>query len=341
MAKSTATNPRDAIRDSIHESSRPNRTFWLMNGLATIIACYGLLSNSAAVVIGAMVVAMLLGPIAGVALGLTDKDRALFRTALLSLLGGMVWILLVAIVIGFVHRDAPLTAEITSRTSPTLFDLMIALAGGAAGGIAMVSPSVGTAIVGVAIATALVPPLAATGLLVARGDLDMAWNAFVLTLTNVIAIQFSFSVVLWFNGFRKLTHYTGGGIVEFLRRDFVNVAILCMLAAVLGLRLHHVITTALFEAQVRNVLKKEAGQVSGAYVDTVRFERGRNGDVIRAVLRGPEAPSANQVAAMQTALPSSPNGGSVELRVRFVKVVIMTAHGPLPLTHRGDADEVD
>ena len=60
----------------------------------------------------------------------------------------MVWILLVAIVIGFVHRDAPLTAEITSRTSPTLFDLMIAVAGGAAGGIAMVSPSVGTAIVG-------------------------------------------------------------------------------------------------------------------------------------------------------------------------------------------------
>ncbi len=87
--------------------------------------------------------------------------------------------------IGTIHRDAPLTTEITSRTSPTLFDLMIALAGGAAGGIAIVSPSVGTAIVGVAIATVLVPPLAASGLLLARGDLDMAWNAFVLAMTNV------------------------------------------------------------------------------------------------------------------------------------------------------------
>ena len=59
------------------------------------------------------------------------------------LLGGMAWILLVAVVIGIVHRDAPLTEEIISRTSPTLFDLMIALAGGAAGGIAIVSPRVG------------------------------------------------------------------------------------------------------------------------------------------------------------------------------------------------------
>ena len=135
MTSSIAVDRRDLIRDSIRESSVPTRTFWLMNAMATIIACYGLLSNSAAVVIGAMVVAMLLGPIAGVALGLTDRDHALFSTALFCLSGGMAWILLVAIVIGTIHRDAPLTAEIISRTSPTLFDLMIALAGGAAGGL--------------------------------------------------------------------------------------------------------------------------------------------------------------------------------------------------------------
>ena len=338
MTNSGEIDSRAIIRDSIRESSRPNGTFWLMNALSTIIACYGLLSNSAAVVIGAMVVALLLGPIAGVALGLTDRDRTLLRTALSCLLGGMAWILLVAVVIGIIHRDAPLTEEIISRTSPTLFDLMIALAGGAAGGIATVSPRVGAAIVGVAIATALVPPLAATGILLARGDFDLAWNAFVLALTNVIAIQFAFSVVLWLKGFRGLTLIEGRGIVEFLRRDFVDVVILCVLVAVLGLRLHHVVSTALFEAQVRNILKQQARQFSGAYVDTVRFERGKDGDVIRAVLRGPDVPSAEQVAAMQAALPPPPDGGSVELRVRFVKVVIMTAHGPLALVHQGDAD---
>ena len=330
MTSGSFDDDRDAIRVSIRTASRPDRAFWLMNGLATVIACYGLLSNSVAVVIGAMVVAMLLGPIAGVALGLTDRDQELFRTALSSLLGGMVWILLAAIAIGTIYRDAPLTPEIILRTSPNLFDLVIALAGGAAGGVAIVSPAVGTAIVGVAIATVLVPPLAATGLLLARGDLDMAWNASVLTLTNVIAIQFSFSVVLWFNGFRKVTRVAAGGGVEFLRRDFINIVILCALAAMLGLRLHHAVTTALFEAQARNVLKQYAGRLPGSSVDTVRFQRDKDGDLIRAVLRGPEAPSADLVAEMQSALPASPAGGPVELKVRFVKVVIMTAHGPLP-----------
>ncbi len=300
-----------------------------MNALATVIACYGLFSNSAAVVIGAMVVAMLLGPIAGIALGLTDKDHALLGAALSCLVGGIAWILLVAVVIGAIHRDAPLTEEIISRTSPTLFDLMIALAGGAAGGIATVSPRIGAAIVGVAIATALVPPLAASGILLARGDFDLAWNAFVLALTNVIAIQFAFSVVLWLNGFRGQTYVAGRGIVEFLRRNFVDVAIVCLLSAVLGLRLHHVITAALFESQVRSVLQQQAGRLSGTYVDTVRFDESKDGNVVRAVLRGPGAPSVEQVAAMQAALPRAPNGGAVELRVRFVKVVIMTAHGPL------------
>ncbi|MFZ3357664.1 MAG: TIGR00341 family protein [Xanthobacteraceae bacterium] len=322
-------DPRDAIRTSIREASRPSGTFWVMNALATVIACYGLFSNSAAVVIGAMVVAMLLGPIAGIALGLTDKDHALLGAALSCLVGGIAWILLVAVVIGAIHRDAPLTEEIISRTSPTLFDLMIALAGGAAGGIATVSPRIGAAIVGVAIATALVPPLAASGILLARGDFDLAWNAFVLALTNVIAIQFAFSVVLWLNGFRGQTYVAGRGIVEFLRRNFVDVAIVCLLSAVLGLRLHHVITAALFESQVRSVLQQQAGRLSGTYVDTVRFDESKDGNVVRAVLRGPGAPSVEQVAAMQAALPRAPNGGAVELRVRFVKVVIMTAHGPL------------
>jgi uncharacterized membrane protein len=153
-----------------------------------------------------------------------------------------------------------LTEQIVSRTSPNLFDLMIA----PAGGIAIISASIGTAIICVAIATALVPPLAAAGLLLARGDLDMAWNAFGLAPTNVVANQFSFSVVLWLNGSRKVTRVAAGGIAEFLRRSFVNIAILFELAAVLGLRLHHAITTALFEAQVRNVLKQYAEQLPGS-----------------------------------------------------------------------------
>jgi uncharacterized hydrophobic protein (TIGR00271 family) len=154
-----SSDPREAVLKSVWESSRPSRVYWLMNALATVIACYGLFAGSAAVVIGAMVVAILLGPISGVALGLNEGDRSLLGTALISLVGGIAWTLAIGLVIGVIHRDVPLTSEILSRTDLSLFDLMVALAGGTAGAVALVSPRVGTAIFGVAVATALVPHL--------------------------------------------------------------------------------------------------------------------------------------------------------------------------------------
>ena len=181
--------PQDIALNAVREGSEPGRVFWLMNALSAVIACYGLFANSPAVVIGAMVVAMLLGSIAGVALGLNEGDRPLLWRALFSLTGGILWIIAIAVAIGLIHRDVPLTDEILARTDPGLFDLMIALAGGAAGAVAVLSPRVNTSIVGVAVATALVPPLAAAGILLARAEFALAGGALLLALANVVAIQ--------------------------------------------------------------------------------------------------------------------------------------------------------
>jgi len=339
MSDSSRQQRQETIHKAIREQSEPNRTYWLMNALSTIMACYGLFANSPAVVIGAMVVAMLLGPIAGVSLGLTDKDSALFKTALFSLIGGVLWILLIAFAIGSVHNNVPLTREIIARTDPTLFDLMIALAGGAAGAIAMLSPQIGTAIVGVAIATALVPPLSASGILLARAEFPMAAGAFVMAFTNVVAIQFAFSVVLWLSGYRKLTKIGEQGILEFLRRDVLDLVFLGMLAVILTLNLQHVVSKALFETEVRNVLRRQVEPIEGLYLADVRFETEKNATLVRAVARGPMAPSAEQVAAMQFSLPSSPNGSRTKLRVRFVKTVIITPQGQLIYKDRSKETE--
>jgi uncharacterized membrane protein len=148
---------------------------------------------------------MLLSPISGVSLGLNHSDHSLLKTSLWTLSGGVIWILAIAGGVGLIHHDVPLTAEILSRTNANLFDLIIALAGGAAGAIAVLSPRVGTAIVGVAVATALVPPLATAGILAARADFAMARGALILALTNIVAIQVAFSVVFWVGGYRRLT----------------------------------------------------------------------------------------------------------------------------------------
>ncbi len=85
----------------------------------------------------------------------------------------MVLVLCMALLIGVIHRDAPLTREILARTRPTLLDLIIALAGGAAGAYASASPRLSAGLVGVAIATALVPPLSACGICLGRGEANL------------------------------------------------------------------------------------------------------------------------------------------------------------------------
>ena len=175
-----------------------NRAYIIMNILSTIMAYYGLFENSPAVVIGAMVVATLIGPFIGLALALVEGDHALLGRAALAEVVGAVVVYLAALIVGLLNRDIPITNEIMVRTAPNFFDLMIALAGGAAGAYALISPSLGLSMVGVAIATALAPPLSASALLMAGGEYALSGGAFLLFLGNLVAIEFAASIVLFF-----------------------------------------------------------------------------------------------------------------------------------------------
>ncbi|WP_243443284.1 DUF389 domain-containing protein [Psychrobacter sp. JCM 18903] len=144
---------------------------------------------------------MMLGPITGIALAIIDHRMPLLRKSLITVIIGVSLVVLVGFIVGWLHKDQPLTAEILSRTQPTSMDLMIALAGGTAGAYAMVSPHLSVAVVGVAVATALVPPLAASGILFANGETQLGLGALLLALTNIIAIQFTNALVLWLLAF--------------------------------------------------------------------------------------------------------------------------------------------
>jgi len=110
-----------------------------MNAAATLLAGFGLLQNSPAVIIGAMLVAMLLGPIVGIALGLAEADVTLLGRSLVAEVVGVIWVLTIAYVLGTASRSLSIGSEILNRTSPTILDLLIGLVGGLAGAFTYVS----------------------------------------------------------------------------------------------------------------------------------------------------------------------------------------------------------
>lgn len=300
---------KDSVRDNIRQGAELNIGFILMNILAAMIASYGLLANSPAVIIGAMIVAMLLGPITGISLALVDGDNKLLMGSLLTLLMGTLVVLGTAFIIGLIHIRIPITPEIMARTSPNLLDLMVALAGGAAGAYASVSPRLSTAVVGVAIATALVPPLASASILFAHGQPGLAMGAFFLAFTNMVAIQLISSVVLWGNGFCKASHAYKESFFIFIKQNAISLALLLAMTSVLTASLHKTVGKDLFESATQTKLVKIVNKITGNHLAQVLFEKESNNSmkvttIVNAFVQGTQPPTGGQVAAVETQLPT-------------------------------------
>lgn len=313
------------VRLNIQADALPSKTFFIMNALAAIIAGYGLLSNSAAVVIGAMLVVMMLGPISGMALAFIDNRWLFFKTAFKTLVLGVSMIVSIGIILGLININLPITHEILSRTQPTIMDLMIALAGGAAGAFAAVSPRLSVAVVGVAVATALVPPLVASGILIAHLEWKHAANALLLALTNIVAIQISSSLVLWAAGFRRGSdEEVNSTVIEFIKRNIVSLLVLFALGIYLSFNFMMMLNKQMYEHQVESLIESQFNQHNNL-IDTVQFDRRKEMTLIRVVLRGDIAPKPQQISALNQKLAQDPRGKPSVVQVRFIPVQIIQA----------------
>ena len=313
------------VRLNIQADALPSKTFFIMNALAAVIAGYGLLSNSAAVVIGAMLVAMMLGPISGIALAFIDNRWLLFKTAFKTLVLGVIMIVVIGMVLGLININLPITHEILSRTQPTIMDLMIALAGGAAGAFAAVSPRLSVAVVGVAVATALVPPLVASGILIAHLEWKHAANALLLALTNIVAIQISSSLVLWAAGFRRGSdEEVNSTVIEFIKRNIVSLLVLFALGIYLSFNFMMMLNKQMYEHQVESLIESQFNQHNNL-IDTVQFDRRKEMTLIRVVLRGDIAPKPQQISVLNQKLAQDPRGKPSVVQVRFIPVQIIQA----------------
>ena len=129
--------PRAQTRRAVEDAAAGGAPYFLMNAAATLIAGFGLFEDSPAVIIGAMLIAALLGPIQGLAMALAESDLRLLRVSFTAEILGAASVMVLGIILGTVDRTSPLGHEILGRTAPNILDLLIGLVGGAAASFAI------------------------------------------------------------------------------------------------------------------------------------------------------------------------------------------------------------
>lgn len=179
-------------------------SWWVMLLSSVAIATFGIIQDSTAVVIGAMLIAPLMTPILGVGAGIVNAWQTRVISSALLVLAGAAAAIGLAFVIGqWFPIIVPLAqnSQVISRVNPNLIDMMIALAAGAAGAYANVDERVSDSIAGVAIAVALVPPLGVVGLTLQEGMFEDSMGALLLFLTNLVSIILAATAVFLLTGY--------------------------------------------------------------------------------------------------------------------------------------------
>ena len=207
LIKPLTPDKRKDVIDDVTPSASPGFDFFLLVVLSCSIATLGLITDSPAVIIGAMLVAPLMSPIIGIGLASMTGNATLLRNALSALLRGALVAVALATLVTLLNNQLPffsiqeLPKEVLARTRPTPIDLVIALAGGVAAAYALTQPNLSAALPGVAIATALMPPLCTVGIGIALGRWDVAGGATLLFITNTVTIAFASVLVFFLRGF--------------------------------------------------------------------------------------------------------------------------------------------
>ena len=200
----SATAAREALYESIDKGSRLGSSYITLVVLSTVVAAIGLIEDNVAVIIGAMVIAPLLGPNLALSLGTALGDIPLMRRAVDTLLAGILLAVALTAALGWVWPEVLTSAEIMARTQAGLDSVVLALASGAAAALSMTT-GLSSILVGVMVAVALLPPAATLGLMIGQARWELALGAGLLLLINIVSVNLSSKLVFFFKGVRPRT----------------------------------------------------------------------------------------------------------------------------------------
>ena len=271
------------VREAMTNGARPGVNFFVLITLSCIIATLGLLLNSGAVVIGAMLVAPLMSPILAFSLGMVLGEVRLIRLSIESVLKGVALAIIIAAFIGIISPFKDLTGEIMARTQPTLLDLAVALTSGMAGAYALARKDVSAALPGVAIAAALMPPLGVVGLGLSLGNAQVTGGAFLLFITNLASISLAGALVFMLLGVRPQTWHPG--MRRRIRRGLMGgILLLLVIAIPLGVIMSGITRATREQQAIREILEAQMAAQKAELV-SVEYQAGQTESLIIATAR--------------------------------------------------------
>ena len=203
-SRRTAGLSREELYEDIARGARVDGSYLLLVWLSTLVAAIGMIENNVAVVIGAMVIAPLLGPNLALALGTALGDLDLMWRAIKANLAGVGLALATSFAIGWLWPDLLTAPELRARSQVGLDGVALALASGAAAVLSLTT-GVSMVLVGVMVAVALLPPTAAMGLFLGAGETHLAMGAALLTAVNVVSVNLAAKLVFLIKGVKPRT----------------------------------------------------------------------------------------------------------------------------------------
>ncbi len=277
--------------EQLYNESHINIPYLVLIVSSCAIATFGLLANSAAVIIGAMVIAPLMLPIRGLALAALIGEIKMFREAILALSVGSLLAVGMSWLIGLVVRLEVYGSEIMARSQPNLLDLGIAVAAGAVSAYAIAEPRVSNTLAGTAIAVALMPPVCTIGLGLAQLNSSLSVGATLLYLTNLLGITLACMVVFVLIGYIPLHQGRRALTIAF--------ALTGLLVIPLAVSFSRLVEQARLQQQVRQALLR--GTVTFQRLDLLGMETSWVSDppIVRLNVRAQEPVTPRQVELLE------------------------------------------
>jgi len=316
LAKMTFTvSPKryGIVLEDIRSGSEPQVRFYIMVAVSTMIAALGLIINSTAVIIGAMLVAPLMTPIFGIALALIRGNTILLGKALQAEIAGVALAVLMGFFLGYVYPALTATPEMIARTEPQLFDLLVAVFSGFAGAYAMLDEKISPALPGVAIATAIVPPLANAGLCFSAGAYGAGIGSFLLFFANFLSILLVASITFWLFGMAGSYHDLNRATL--VKRFGLPIVGFVIVAAFLTNTLVKMSHNHQLNEMIQTTLEEEVENLPYVSLERKRFSKSNHTLYVVADMNSSTIITPTQVTRMQEKLEKN-IGLETELVVR-------------------------